>query len=161
MERMIIGVILWLSMAPVAAGAAPLSLETGVSYPQQDNRPCVFGNPYCHNPTGFDFTLIPVNTSAGTLASPVYTLDQIRSAVGDRLEVGVDVNDAQLVYSLQSFELNINGGSPEYTFTGPADIPAVNKGKGFSDARLMSFDISGLTGTGVWRRRGSPAEGPR
>ena len=99
---------------------------------------------------GFGFTLIPVNASAGTLTSPVYTLDQIRSAVGDRFWVGVDVNQAQQVYSLQSFELNINGGSPEYTFAGPADIPAVNKGNGFSDARLGPFDISGLSGTGVF-----------
>jgi PEP-CTERM motif-containing protein len=150
MNRMIIGLTLWLLMAPVAAGAVPVSLETGVSYPQQENRPCIIGNPSCHNPAGFGFTLIPVNTSAGTLTSPVYTLDQIRSAVGDRFAVGIDVNEAQQVYSLQSFEFNIDGGSPEYTYTGPADIPAVNKGNGFSDARLVSFDITGLTGTGVF-----------
>jgi hypothetical protein len=102
-------------LAPTAAGAVPLSLETGEweSYPQQENRPCVIGDPSCHSPAGFGFTLIPVNASAGTLTSPVYTLDQIPSAVGDRFWVGVDVNQAQQVCSLQSFEFNINGGGPE------------------------------------------------
>ena len=150
MNRTIAALTLSVLMAPAAAGAVPLSLETGESYPQRENRPCVIGDPSCHNPADFGFTLIPVQVSEGTLTSPVYTLDQIRSAVGDRFWVGVDVNQAKQVYSLQSFELNINGGSPEYTFTGPADIPAVNKGNGFSDARLVSFDISGLTGTGVF-----------
>lgn len=136
--------------APVGVGAVPLTLETGVSYQQQQNRPCLIGDPSCHNPAGFGFTLIPVGTSAGTLTSPVYTLDQLRSIAGNRFSVGIDVNQAQQTYSLESFQFNINGGAPEYTFTGPADIPAVNKGNGFSDARLVSFDITGLTGSGVF-----------
>jgi PEP-CTERM motif-containing protein len=69
--------------------------------------------------------------SAGTLTSPVYTLDQLRSIAGNQFSIGIDVNQAQ-------------------QFTGPADIPAVNPGNGFSDARLVSFDITGLTGSGVF-----------
>ena len=69
---------------------------------------------------------------------------------GTRFSVGIDVDQAQQTYSLESFQFNINGGAPEYTFTGLADIPAVNKGNGFSDARLVSFDITGLTGSGVF-----------
>ena len=151
MNRVITGLLtLSLSMAPVGVSAVPLTLETGVSYQQQQNRPCVVGDPSCHNPAGFDFTLIPVGMSAGTLTSPVYTLDQLRSIAGNQFSVGIDVNQAQQTYSLQSFQFNINGGAPEYTFTGPADIPAVNPGNGFSDARLVSFDITGLTGSGVF-----------
>lgn len=151
MNRTITGfVTLSLLMAPVGVGAVPLTLETGVSYQQQQNRPCVIGDPSCHNPVGFEFTLIPVGMSAGTLTSPVYTLDQIRSAVGNHFGIGIDVNQAQQTYSLESFQFNINGGPPEYTFTGPAEIQAVNKGNGFSDARLVSFDITGLTGSGVF-----------
>jgi hypothetical protein len=132
-----------------------------VSYPQQQNRPCVIGDPSCHNPAGFEFTLIPVGMSAGTLTSPVYTLDQIRGAVGNRFWVGIDVNQAQQAYSLESFHFNINGGAPEYTFTGPADIRAVNKGNGFSDARLVSFDITGLTGSGVFSATFADADAGR
>jgi hypothetical protein len=152
MNRTITGLLtLSLLLAPVGVGAVPLTLETGLSYQQQQqNRPCVIGDPSCHNPAGFEFTLIPVGTSAGTLTSPVYTLDQLRSIAGNRFSVGIDVNQAQQTYSLESFQFNINGGAPEYTFTGPADIPAVNKGNGFSDARLVSFDITGLTGSGVF-----------
>lgn len=151
MNRAITGLLtLSLSVAPVGVSAVPLTLETGVSYQQQQNRPCVVGDPSCHNPAGFDFTLIPVGMSAGTLTSPVYTLDQLRSIAGNQFSVGIDVNQAQQTYSLQSFQFNINGGAPEYTFTGPADIPAVNPGNGFSDARLVSFDITGLTGSGVF-----------
>ena len=151
MNRTITGLLtLSLLLAPIGVGAVPLTLETGVSYQQQQNRPCVIGDPSCHNPAGFEFTLIPVGTSAGTLTSPVYTLDQLRSIAGNRFSVGIDVNQAQQTYSLESFQFNINGGTAEYTFTGPADIPAVNKGNGFSDARLVSVDITGLTGSGVF-----------
>jgi hypothetical protein len=151
MNRTITGLlILSLLLAPVGVGAVPLTLETGVSFQQQQNRPCVIGDPSCHNPAGLEFTLIPVGMSAGTLTSPVYTLDQIRSVVGNQFGIGIDVNQAQQTYSLESFQFNINGGPAEYTFTGPADIPAVNKGNGFSDARLVSFDITGLTGSGVF-----------
>lgn len=151
MNQTITGLLtLALLMAPVAASALPLTLETGVSYQQQQNRPCVIGDPSCHNPAGFEFTLIPVGMSAGTLTSPVYTLDQLRSIAGNRFAVGIDVNQAQQTYSLQGFQFNINGGAPEYTFTGPADVPAVNKGNGFSDAQLVSFDITGLAGSGVF-----------
>ena len=151
-NRLMMGLVTALSLvvAPVRAGAVPLTLETGVSYQQQQNRPCVIGDPSCHNPAGFDFTLIPVGMSAGTLTSPVYTLAQLRSVAGNQFSVGIDVNQAQQTYSLQSFQFNINGGAPEYTFTGPADIPAVNPGNGFSDARLLLFDITGLSGTGVF-----------
>lgn len=150
MDRTITGLLtLSLLLAPVGVGAIPLTLGTGVSY-QQQNRPCVIGDPSCHNPAGFAFTLIPVGLSAGTLTSPVYTLDQLRSIAGIRFSVGIDVNQAKQTYSLESFQFNINGGAPEYTFTGPADVPAVNKGNGFSDARLVSFDITGLTGSGVF-----------
>lgn len=151
MNRTTTGLLtLSLLLVPIGVGAVPLTLETGVSYQQQQNRPCVIGDPSCHNPRGFEFTLIPVGTSAGTLTSPVYTLDQLRSIAGNRFSVGIDVNQAQQTYSLESFQFNINGGPAEYTFTGPADIPAVNKGNGFSDARLVSFDITGLTGSGVF-----------
>jgi len=151
MNRTITGLLtLSFLLAPIGVGAVPLTLETGVSYQQRQNSPCVIGDPSCHNSADFAFTLIPVGTSAGTLTSPVYTLDQIRSVAGNRFSVGIDVNQAQPTYSLESFQFNINGGAAEYTFTGPADIPAVNKGNGFSDARLVSFDITGLTGSGVF-----------
>ena len=61
-------------------------------------------------PAGFDFTLIPVGMSAGTLTSPVYTLAQLRSVAGNQFSVGIDVNQAQQTHSLQSFQFNINGG---------------------------------------------------
>ncbi len=85
MNRTITGLLtLAILMAPVAVSALPLTLETGVSYQQQQNRPCVIGDPSCHNSAGFGFTLIPVGMSAGTLTSPVYTLDQLRSIAGNR-----------------------------------------------------------------------------
>src|SRR5712691_11465955 len=98
--RLMTGLVtLSLVMAPVRVGAVPLTLETGVSYQQQQNRPCVIGDPSCHNPAGFESTLIPVGMSAGTLTSPVYTLDQIRSIAGNRFSVGIEVNQAQQAYS--------------------------------------------------------------
>src|SRR5260370_35473138 len=95
MNRTITGLLtLSLLLAPIGDGAVPLTLETGVSYQQQENRPCVSGDPSGHNPAGFEFTLIPVGTSAGTLTSPVYTLDHLRSMPANRCSVGIHVNQA-------------------------------------------------------------------
>jgi hypothetical protein len=119
------------------------------SYQQQDSVPCVVGGPSCHNPGGFGYTNINsadddtvVTAAEGT--SPLYTVGQIRTLIGDFFSVGIDTNQAgkksgdRIV--LDSFELKIDGTS-EFTYTGPTSINLV-QGNGFSDAVLLGFDLS-------------------
>lgn len=78
------------------------------------NHPCLIGDPSCQNPDGFDFALIPPNTSSATLSSPTYTVNQIRTIVGgDTFEVGLDLNQAMGkadgAYDLLRFTLSVNG----------------------------------------------------
>ena len=66
------------------AGAEPIRLTvlTGPSIQQTENRPCVIGDPSCHNPDFLPYTLIAPQNEDGTLTSPEYTVGQIRNVVG-------------------------------------------------------------------------------
>jgi len=140
----------------VAAGtkeaeAAPLSLNLGAPiYQQSEPLPCVIGDPSCKNTVDFDYTVIPPNTDSAIIDSPEYTVQQLRDYAGDLFTIGIDVNQAQEVYTLNGFTLFIDD-VPEFTYTGPSQIPVLNNGTGFSDANLVGFDLTGFAGTAIAR----------
>lgn len=123
--------------------AAPITLTLEeLSLQQTLNTPCVIGDPSCNNPAGFDFTTIPANDSADSLTSPTYTVGQIRDLVGgNAFSVGIDINEPDTSYTLDSFTLSIDG-TVEFTF-GPSVLTVVNDhGNGFSDFALTGFDLT-------------------
>jgi hypothetical protein len=132
---------------PLDVNAVPLTLDnlSTPTFQQQTNNPCVIGNNSCQQPAGFTFTLL-TNAASATVSSPSYTVGQIRTLVGNTFFIGIDVTQAQgqVAYSLTSFDLNINGGSPEFTYTGPTTLVNNHPGNGFSDALLMTFDLTGF-----------------
>ena len=101
------------SPRPAAADPIKLTVKAGPSLQQTENRPCVIGDPSCHNPSSFAFTLIPPHDDADMISSPSYTVAQIRNMVGDVFYVGVDLNQApghdDGAFNLQSFTLSVNG----------------------------------------------------
>jgi hypothetical protein len=146
--------VMMLVMIPATAGAVAVTFESPGSqiFQQQQNRPCIIGDPSCNNPAGFGFTLLPVQTDS-TQVSPTYTVGQIRAIVGNTFFVGVDINQASQnvpPYTLVngasgfSFTLNIGGGAPEFTLSGPNVSTLVNNGNGFSDALIRTFDLTGF-----------------
>jgi len=148
-----VGLAAGLLMAPRAAIADPVSLTvaSGTSLQQTDNRPCVIGDPSCHNSDAFDYTLIPSGHRNLTLSSPTYTVDQFRSLVGgDQFTVGIDLNQAQGrdngAYHLQSFTLSVNG-TIFFSTSASTTLFPMNPGNGYSDAVISGFNLAGLAGT--------------
>jgi PEP-CTERM motif len=141
----------FLSIDSAPAAATPISLEvvSGPPIKQSENRPCIIGDPSCHNPESLPFTLIAPQLAAGALVSPTYTVGQIRNIVGgDTFSVGVDLNQARGhnggAYTLQSFKLAVDGIT-RYSTSAPVTLIPVHFGNGFSDASVVMFDLSGLS----------------
>ena len=133
---------------PRAAAADPIALtvSSGPSLQQTQNRPCVIGDPSCHNPSSLAFTRMPPHDGADTISSPTYTVDQIRRLVGDTFVVGLDLNQAPGhnggAYELVSFTLAVNGSVMFQSL--PAVVRPLNPGNGYSDANIASFNLAGL-----------------
>jgi hypothetical protein len=142
-----------LAAAPQRAVADPIALTvaSGPSLQQIDNRPCIIGDPSCHNPETLPYTLIGPHDKSNTLSSPTYTVDQIRSIVGgDTFYVGVDLNQAMGhndgAYTLGSFTMAVDGVM-QYATSAATTLFPLNPGNGYSDASILRFDLSGLSGT--------------
>jgi PEP-CTERM motif len=152
---------------PAPAFAVPLTLTSPAppaqQFQQQENSPCVFGDPSCKQPSGFGFTSIAGGGSLQNFGvptpvqSPTYTGAQILSAIGSLgFIVGIDVNQAQqLSPTLTYFAEFINGvevatfGSPG-AVTGSA-LVLTNNGNGFADAILSGF-VAPASGDNVFFR---------
>jgi PEP-CTERM motif len=142
----------FLAIGSSQLSATPIHLDVsiGPSIQQIDNRPCIIGDPSCHNPDSFPYTLIAPQDEEGMLSSPTYTVDQIRDAIGgNTFVVGLDLNQAGGhnggAYTLQSFALAIDG-TTRYATSAPSTLVPVNLGNGFSDATIAMFDLTGLSG---------------
>ena len=102
---------------PAAADPIALTVNSGPSLQQKQNRPCVIGDPSCHNPSTFSYTRMRPQDKADTISSPTYTVDQIRAMVGDTFFVGVDLNQARGHdggrYNLLAFSMSVNGSVME------------------------------------------------
>ena len=135
--------------SPAEAESIRLTVLTGPPFQQTDNRPCIIGDPSCHNPDTMEYTLIAPQYEEGTLSSPTYTVEQIRNTVGgDTFFVGLDLNQARGhnggAYTLESFTLAVDGIT-RYSTTEPVKLVPINMGNGFSDARIVMFNLSGLS----------------
>jgi len=138
--------------APRPAEADPIALtvNSGPTIAQELNRPCVIGDPSCHNPSTFAYTLLRPQDKSDTVSSPTYTVDQIRAMVGDTFFVGLDLNQARWHddgrYYLQSFTMTVNG-TPMFATTSPTVLTPINPGNGWSDASITGFNLAGLPGS--------------
>jgi hypothetical protein len=134
---------------PAGATPIPLTVVSGPSLQQTDNRPCIIGDPSCHNPDSVPFTLLPPQTAEATVSSPIYTVGQIRNLLGsDTFSVGLDLNQAKGhnggAYTMQAFTLAVDGIT-RYSMSAPVTLVPINFGNGFSDASIVLFDLSGLS----------------
>jgi PEP-CTERM motif-containing protein len=141
------------ALFPAIASAEPVSLtvNTETSLQQILNRPCVIGDPSCHNKDVLPYTLIGPRMGSGTLESPTYTVQQLRDLIGgDTFSIGVDLNQAMGhdngAYDLLRFTMSVNGTIVSSTTKSWTLIPT-NPGNGFSDAAILGFDLSGFAPT--------------
>jgi hypothetical protein len=135
--------------ARAGATPIPLTVVSGEAVQQTDNRPCIIGDPSCHNPENLPFTLLSPKSAEGTVTSPAYTVGQLRTLLGgDVFSVGVDLNQARGrsggSYTLQSFSLAVDGVT-RYATSSPIELIPIKFGNGFSDASIALFNLSGLS----------------
>ncbi|MFN8059270.1 MAG: hypothetical protein U0Q12_08890 [Vicinamibacterales bacterium] len=159
-------VLRWTTVVAVAvwsapAGAAPILLDievpSTVIAQQTSQNPCIFGDPSCKNPVGWDYVQFPPGgqpggtyndttdlTDANDPMNP-YTVSQILGVTGgqSKFVVGIDINTAkgQPVEVLDLFQMFVNGTLVAY-YSGPTSLGTVNAGTGFSDNLLKGFDLS-------------------
>jgi hypothetical protein len=128
-----------------------LSVSSGPMIQQIDNRPCVIGDPSCHNPSSLPYTVLRPNDKTDSVGSPIYTVDQIRALVGgDVFDVGIDLNQAPGhnggAYQLNSFVMAVNGVTM-FSTSGASTLFPLSPGNGFSDAMITGFNLAGLPGS--------------
>jgi hypothetical protein len=127
-----------------------LTVVSGPMLQQKTNSPCVIGDPSCHNKDSIPFTTLAPHDPSDVVSSPVYTVDEIRSLVGNTFDIGVDLNQApgqnNGAYLLNAFTMTANGATL-FSTTQPATLTPMNPGNGFSDATIMGFDLTSLSGS--------------
>ena len=138
---------------PHLASAEPIALtvSAGTTILQTANSPCVIGDPSCQNPDGFSYTLIKPRTESGTLASPTYTVQELRDLIGgDTFSIGVDLNQSMGhdggTYDLQQLTMSVNG-TIVFSTAEMSRLTALSPGTGFSNGLISGFDLSGLAPT--------------
>jgi hypothetical protein len=141
------------ALFPLTASAEPVALTVNVDTSLQQilNRPCVIGDPSCHNEDALPYTLIGPRMDSGTLSSPTYTVQQLRDLVGGNVfSIGVDLNQAMGhdggAYDLMRFTMSVNG---TVSFSTPHmwTLMPTNPGNGYSDASIVGFNLAGLAPT--------------
>src|SRR5690606_15667926 len=117
------------------SASAAIVLQTGgQSIQQTAQAPCIITGQNCPTqPAGFAVTEYnnTGNLSDFDLTSRVYTVDQIRSIVGNLFYVGLDVNQSNAAQTLDLFSINIGGVLT--TYTGPTSVPVIAHGSGWAD----------------------------
>jgi hypothetical protein len=130
----------------VPAGANVVTMEDVTiyhAYQQTTNSPCVIGESSCQNPAGFGLTEFPNSVTAYDSSSPVYTVAQIRSIVGNSFWVGFAVNQSNEVQQFSLFTMAINGVVVDTWSANPYQLvpPTTGggNGNGYADYLLKNF----------------------
>jgi hypothetical protein len=144
MKKIVFAMIALLTIS-VAAHANTLTLTqvNGNVYQQTEQSPCIFSNPSCSQPAGWQDTALPTGgaiTSYDAL-SPVYQGSTLLAIMaGGPLILGIDINQAsgQPAQTLVLFTMIVNGSVVD-TYSGPTNVPAGNNGNGYADYTLTNF----------------------
>lgn len=137
-----------------------LSPEPSPGIQQNDQGPCVIGDPSCNsNPViqpGFE--IFPAGGNVGDytdIFSPEYSIGDFRSIAGNSFSIGIDINqqgNGNSAHSLTAFVALVDGVQEFAYFcdpqsqSGSCDLALINNnGNGFSDWFLSGFDLSDFT----------------
>ena len=170
----VLGVVVVL-LLPAVAVAIITEVDTPIGIQQTLNAPCVIGDPSCgapsRNPANWNFTSVTGTPGGGNgstydLFSPVYAVGSAvagnatpppAGTVPTLFSIGVDENIAtgQGAEVLQFFKVYSCTGAAGTTCVvnllnsfiplGGFTIPNENNGNGFSDFKLVGFDLTGLS----------------
>ena len=123
------------------------------AYQQRENRPCIYDNSSCNNPTTFPATLLSGDATKDNILSPTYTVQQLLNILTvPTFFVGIDVNSTGThgTETLVRFDMLVNG---VVRFSLPAGsypmLAGNNPGNGYSDDLIRGFSLAGLNSTDV------------
>jgi hypothetical protein len=131
------------TLSTACANTITLSpVETFHLLQQVTNTPCVIGDPSCHNDSLAE-AILPPGASSYDFLSPLYSVSDIRAAIGDVFWIGVDVNQDNNPQTLSLFAMSINGSMIDsYSPASPTPIPPTaggGNGNGYADYILKNF----------------------
>lgn len=137
------------------SNALTLSLETaGTTFQHTANSPCLYASGNCNKQGSFTApTALPGSGSVTDLATAEYTVLQLRTLLkGDLFDIGFDVSfdggpRGDPSHVLNQFYMKVGGVvTANYDPVGDALAPTgFNPGSGFSDWRLGTFSLAGLS----------------
>jgi hypothetical protein len=133
------------------ASANTLSLDPVLifhQYQQTTNSPCVIGDSSCQIGELPDKTVLPPNDNSYDALSPLYTVADIRLAVGDDFFVGFDINQTSVVQTLSLMAILINGSVVDSYTANPATSvpPTTGGGNGNGYADYLFTNVTSLAG---------------
>lgn len=134
-----------LVLGTATAHANTLSLTPAdAAYQQTSNGPCVIGEPSCHQGSFVAPQLVPNGNSPFDVTSPLYSVEYLRSYVGNQFIVGFDVNQAGNKDQLLTFFGMYVNGTLVDSFSNPAGqavppTPLGNAGNGYADYVFANF----------------------
>ena len=145
-------------VSPMAASAATITLTAvdGNLYQQTVQNPCIFTNPSCQQPAGFNSTPVPNqgNVDSWDLEVSYTGSDLLALLNGGSLVLGLDVNEAPGAgaQTFPLFEMYINGDLVDTYADGDANnVPAGNNGNGYADYLLQGFSTFDADDTVMFR----------
>ena len=138
-------VLSMLVVAPQTASAATITLTAvdGNLYQQTVQNPCIFTNPSCQQPAGFNSTPVPNggNEDNWDLTVTYDGSDLLDLLNGGSLVLGLDINQATGAgpQTLLGFEMYIDGTLTDSYTGSTGNVGAGNNGNGYADYLLQGF----------------------
>ena len=140
-------------LTAIPAAAAPLTIVdvlAGDEVQQTDNNPCIFGDASCDPGLLGTYTEFPTGGGSQTYQeSQSYSIETIRTAVGNVFDIGVDVNTTNAATdTLDYFRVyNATTSSLLFFYEGDQNLATavdLKNGTGWSDWLLQTIDLSGV-----------------
>jgi hypothetical protein len=123
---------------------------TEKEFNQQDSSPCVIGDSSCKIGLLPSKTVLDPggNETSYDASSPIYTVAQIRLAVGNDFILGLDINETSAIQTLSKVEILINGVLTDSYSADPAVfVPStVGGGNGTGYADYILTNVTSLDG---------------
>lgn len=153
-------IVLLFCLTAVPAAATPLTLVDvlpGQEVQQTANRPCIFGDESCNPGLLGTYTVFPAGGGSQTyLESQSYTIETIRTAVGNVFDVGIDVNTTNAATdTLDYFRVyNATTSTLLFNFEGDTNLALavdLKNGTGWSDWLLQTINLTSVAPLSVIR----------
>ena len=128
-------------LTAIPAAAAPLTIVdvlAGDEVQQTDNNPCIFGDASCDPGLLGTYTEFPTGGGSQTYQeSQSYSIETIRTAIGNVFDIGVDVNTTEAATDTLDYFRVYNASTSTLLFSFEGDTNVEANGAARGDARQV------------------------